>query len=52
MTTNESKLTPAQKAMLGFLSGTDAHTVYQDLSTTLGLSIANFSRHYLWGKCF
>jgi len=45
MTPNE--ITPAQKAMLDFCSSVDANTIYHNLHTTLGLSIANFSRNFL-----
>ena len=44
---SEQQPTPAQTAFLQFVSSNDPDTLYHSLSDTLGLSIGNFTRHYL-----
>jgi len=47
MRSNENQPTKAEAAFLQFVSTTDPDTLYHSLSDTLGLSISNFTRHYL-----
>lgn len=42
MRNQEKQLTPAQRALLDFCDGADAHSLYQNLSITLGLSITHY----------
>ncbi len=47
MRSNEKQPTPAQSAFLHFIASNDPDSLYHSLSDTLGLSISNFTRHYL-----
>lgn len=41
---NTNELTPGQKALLDYCSPLDAEMLHRDLSTTLGESMARFTR--------
>lgn len=47
MRNQEKQLTAAQRALLDFCDGADAHSLYQHLSVTLGLSITKYVRNSL-----